>query len=119
MGLNALLAQTIFTCHARIYEGCFVRLITCIGRSDNVVEGRSYYLEEALAVRRIIRSIENRVATLCIFDEMFRGTNSEERIAAGHRVLEYISQRNAIVFVATHDLELTELLCRAVCKCAF
>lgn len=110
IGLNALLAQTIFTCHARSYEGCCVQLITCIGRSDNVVEGKSYYLEEALAVRRIIRSLEDRVVTLCILDEMFRGTNSEERITAGHRVLNYIIQRNAIVFVATHDLELTELL---------
>lgn len=110
VGLNALLAQTIVTCLAKQYEGCPVVLLTSIGRADNVVEGKSYYLEEALGVRRILDSLNKQTVTLAIFDEMFRGTNSEERIFAGQRVLEYLIQRNAFVFVATHDLELASLL---------
>lgn len=110
VGLNALLAQTVATCHATAYESCSVHLLTCIGRADNVVEGKSYYLEEALGIRRVLNSLNNEVVTLAIFDEMFRGTNSEERIAAGYRVLKFIIERNAIVLVATHDLELTDML---------
>ena len=74
------------------------------------VEGKSYYLEEALGVRRVLDALNEEIVTLAIFDELFRGTNSEERIFAAWRVMEYLINRNAMVFVATHDLELTELL---------
>ena len=110
VGLNTLMAQTIGTCTSRSYCACPVRLLTSIGRSDNVVEGKSYYLEEALSVLRILEVINNDTTTLVIFDELYRGTNSEERIFAAQRVLEYLVRRNSLVFVATHDLELTTLL---------
>lgn len=110
VGLNALLGQTIYTCTAKSYSGCPAQLLTSIGRTDNVVEGKSYYLEEALSVLRIIEAITSEITTLVIFDELYRGTNSEERIFAARRVLEYLARRNAFVLVATHDLELTNLL---------
>ncbi len=110
LGVNALLAQTLFTCHAKQYESPLVQLMTSIGRSDNVVEGKSYYLVEAMAVKRIIDNINSAVTTMAIIDEIFRGTNSEERIKASQGVLEYLCQQNCLVFCATHDLELVELL---------
>lgn len=113
VGLNALFAQTIVTCLAREYVGCPVQLITNIGRADNVVEGKSYYLDEALGVRRVLDALNGEIVTMAIFDELFRGTNSEERIFAAWRVLQYLVSRNSLVFVATHDLELTELLARS------
>ena len=54
--------------------------------------------------------MNNDWVTLAIFDELYRGTNSEERIFAARQVLEYLVQRNVLVLAATHDLELTELL---------
>ncbi len=73
VGLNILLAQSIATCLAAEYEAVPVQLLTCIGRTDNVVEGKSYYLEEALSVKRILVSLEPQITTVAIFDEMFRG----------------------------------------------
>lgn len=110
VGLNALFAQTITTCPAKKYTACPVLLLTSIGRADNVVEGKSYYLEEALGIKRVLDAVNEEATVLTIIDEMFRGTNFEERIFAAQRVLEYLVHRNAMVFVATHDLELAELL---------
>ncbi len=110
VGLNVLMAQTIGTCTAKSYRACPVLVLTSIGRSDNVVEGKSYYLEEALSVRRILDMINDEVTTLVMFDELYRGTNFEERIFAAQRVLEYLVRRNSLILVATHDLELTTLL---------
>ena len=59
---------------------------------------------------RIINSLENYIPTLCIIDEIFRGTNPVERIASSAAILNYINKADAITFVATHDKELTELL---------
>ena len=108
--MNVLLGQSIATCPAKVYRGCPLRLMTSIGRADNIIEGRSYYLEEALSVLRIVEKVNEEMTTLVIFDELYRGTNSEERIFAARRVLEYLVRRNALVLTATHDLELTSLL---------
>lgn len=110
VGLSVLMAETIYTVCASRYCAAQMRLMTSIGRADNVVEGKSYYLEEALAVLRVLRALDDRHPMLCIFDELYRGTNSEERITASYRVIRYIAQRRALVFAATHDLELTEML---------
>lgn len=110
VGVNVLLAQSIATCLAHHYRGCPLRLLTSIGRADNVIEGKSYYLEEALGVLRVLEAVDDGLTTLAIFDELYRGTNSEERIFAAQRVLAYLVQRNVLVLAATHDLELTDLL---------
>lgn len=110
VGLNIVFAQTITTCLAKKCSLPPTHLMTSIGRADNLVEGKSYYLEEALGVLRIVEAVNDDVVTFAIFDELFRGTNSEERIFAAKQVLKYLWKRNTIVFVATHDLELVELL---------
>ncbi|HHX21297.1 MAG TPA: DNA mismatch repair protein MutS, partial [Clostridiales bacterium] len=43
-------------------------------------------------------------------DEILRGTNTIERIAASSAVLDAIARRNALCMAATHDIELTRLL---------
>jgi len=45
-----------------------------------------------------------------IKDEIFKGTNTIERISAGRAVLSYLNNKSNIVFVSTHDIELAELL---------
>lgn len=112
VGVNVLLAQSIYTCLAKEYRSCPLRLLTSIGRADNVIEGKSYYLEEALSILRVIEALNEELTTLVILDELYRGTNSEERIFAARRVLEYLIRRNALVLAATHDLELTSLLAK-------
>ena len=108
IGVNVLFAQTIYTCLADAYEGGFFRIMTSISQEDNIIGGKSYFLSEAESLLRIIEGLDNRTPTLCIIDEIFRGTNSEERISAAARLLEYLVKQNAAVIVATHDLELTQ-----------
>ena len=48
---------------------------------------------------------------LFLLDEIFKGTNTAERIAAGKAVLSYLAKTsNNTVFVSTHDIELADLL---------
>lgn len=47
---------------------------------------------------------------ICMIDEILRGTNTEERIAASTAILRYIVGKNCLAVVASHDIELTELL---------
>ena len=48
---------------------------------------------------------------LCFVDEVLRGTNTVERIAASTQILHQLSIRRGVYcFAATHDIELTHLL---------
>jgi DNA mismatch repair ATPase MutS len=128
IGVNVVLAQTIYTCLAKEYQANFFHIMTLIGRKDNIIEGKSYYLDEIHALLRIINALEKDIPCLCLLDEIlrgtnslerisasaedeiFRGTNSLERISASAEVLLYLAKNNCYVFAATHDLELTELI---------
>ena len=108
--LNALLAETISTCFAEAYTAPYMRLYTSIRISDDVSEGASYYLQEVLTVKRFLEAAEQPAPCLFVLDEIFKGTNTTERIAAGKAVLARLNRGPHIVLAATHDIELAELL---------
>jgi DNA mismatch repair ATPase MutS len=109
VAINSLFAQTIYTTLAKRYEGTFFKLLTSLSPEDSVKNGKSYYLGEAEALLRILNSFEEDIPTLTMVDEIFRGTNPLERISASAEILEYMSRKNTLALVATHDLELTEI----------
>ena len=110
IGLGAVLGQTLHTVCAARWCGPRMCVRSAIGRGDSVIEGKSYYLAEAESVLELVRASESTVPHLFLLDEIFRGTNTTERVAAGAAVLAYLSRGPHLTFVATHDLELLELL---------
>jgi DNA mismatch repair ATPase MutS len=117
VGVTAVLAQTINTCLARRYEAPMFAVRSCIGRADDPSTGKSYYLVEVESVLALVHAARGRVPHLMLFDELFRGTNAVERIAAGEAVLVSLLAPGAdgrpsphVVLVATHDQELVDLL---------
>lgn len=110
MGVNAVLAQTVHTVCADQWHAPFLRVRTSIGRSDNLMDGKSYYLAEVESVHSLIRAKETGSQHLFLLDEIFRGTNTTERVAAANAVLAYLNRGDDIVLVATHDIEVIALL---------
>ncbi len=114
VALNAILAQTIHTCMARAYRGGMFYIYSSMSLQDDLVSGDSYYMVEVKSIRRILKEVQEAgkdgKQVLCFVDEVLRGTNTVERIAASTQILKALADRNAICFAATHDLELTKLL---------
>ena len=109
--INALLAQTIHTCAAKSYEAPVFRILSSMSLRDDLGSGESYYMVEIKAIRRILEKCEEDGAPVfCFVDEVLRGTNTVERIAASTEILKSLSGENAICMAATHDIELTFLL---------
>ena len=52
-----------------------------------MLAGKSYYLVEVESVLAVVRTSTSTAPHLFIFDEIFRGTNAIERIAAAEAVL--------------------------------
>jgi hypothetical protein len=110
VGVNAILAQSIATVLGASWESPAVVVKTSIGRGDDLMSGKSYYLAEVERVAELIAVSATGQPHLFIIDEIFRGTNTTERIAASKGVLEWLARGDDLVFVATHDIELIELL---------
>lgn len=108
--LNALLAQTIDTCFAEAYAAPYMKLFSSIRIADDLTEGTSYYLQEVLTVKRFIDAAGEPAPCLFAMDELFKGTNTTERVAAGKAVLARLNRGPHIVLCSTHDVELAELL---------
>ncbi len=110
VGINILTAQTLNTCFSKEMVLRKQKIFSAIAINDNLLEGHSYYLSEVLRIKHIIENT-NQGASLILLDELFKGTNSIERISAAKAVLDHISEnKNNKIMVATHDIELPELL---------
>ncbi|HXQ37523.1 MAG TPA: hypothetical protein VN843_26160 [Anaerolineales bacterium] len=112
VGVNAVLAQTIHSCFAQEYQAPFVIVRAFMGATDNLLESKSHYLAEVKAVHSLVTAPRSGTPHLFLIDELFRGTNTLERVAAAKAVLEYLNRGDDVVLAATHDIELVELLKR-------
>lgn len=111
VALNAVLSQTIHTCCADFYKGSFFWTMTSMALHDNLENGESYYIVEIKSLKRILdAAADAEVPILCFVDEVLRGTNTVERIAASTQILKSLHRPGICCFAATHDIELTELL---------
>jgi hypothetical protein len=108
--INSIYSQALNISFSEKFESPFFKIFSSIRTQDDINKNTSFYLDEVLTVKDFIKSIKNDEPHLFILDEIFKGTNTLERIAIGKSVLSYLNQGNNFVFVSTHDLELADLL---------
>ena len=110
MAVNAILAQTLNTSLSKRYRGVVCRVMTSMALRDNLEQGESYFVVEVKSLKRILDAGKEKTPLLCVIDEVLRGTNTTERIAASESVLVALRRANVLCLAATHDAELTDLL---------
>ena len=108
-GINILLAQTINTCTAQSFQLKPALVITSMAVRDNLLSGESYFVTEIKSLKRILDKIP-QLYCVCLIDEILRGTNTTERIAASYSVLMHMDRLDCLCAAATHDIELTKML---------
>ncbi|MCD7936463.1 MAG: hypothetical protein LUG98_06350 [Tannerellaceae bacterium] len=111
IGINILVAQTLHTAFAREFRfPAPIRIFSALMLSDNLGEGISSYLQEVRSIHEMLQESNHGGFNLFLMDEIFKGTNTRERIAVAKAVLQVMQQTNSLVFVSTHDTELADLL---------
>ncbi len=130
VSIGAILAQSIATVPAKSWKSSFFRVYTSMALNDNLSGGESYFVVEIRSLKRIMdasnaknlpetseekdfdekKSKDMQVPVLGMIDEVLRGTNTIERIAASAQVLKHLNDGNSLIFAATHDIELTQIL---------
>lgn len=112
VAVNSILAQTIHCALADCFRTSFCRIYSSMALRDDLTGGDSYYIVEIKALRRILQAaaVQSDAPVLCFVDEVLRGTNTVERIAASTQILKSLANEHVVCFAATHDIELTYLL---------
>ncbi len=113
IGLNVLLAGAGGPVSAQRMRWTPVAIHTDVNIRDSLDDGKSYFQVEVERIKQTIAFAADDPRVLILCDEMFRGTNSTERLAIARSVVRAFRRSGALAIVATHDLSLTELAAEA------
>ena len=109
LAINSIFAQTIYTCTASSFSLAHCLPITSMAVKDDILTGDSYFMAEIKSLKRTIDQVSS-YPCLCFIDEILKGTNTIERIAASSAILDYLDRNNCLCLIATHDIEITNIL---------
>lgn len=108
--LNAILAQSFGFAFAKSYEAGFFRIASSMSIHDHLKRNESTFVAELKSIQHLLTIAKGKQPSLCAIDEILRGTNTVERIAASCAILKEFTKYPCICLGATHDIELTRLL---------
>jgi hypothetical protein len=108
LGLNLVAARAFGFCYARRAVLPALPVVASMQNEDSLLDGHSLYIAELARARELLAASGER-PVICLVDEIFRGTNHEESVAAAAAVLDELAER-ALVVVSSHNLVLGPLL---------
>ena len=109
LGTLAILAYAGAVVPARRLELSLMDIYTSIQVSDDLSKGISTFYAELLRVRQMVEGAELSRPMLCLIDEIFKGTNSADRIVGARAAITRLTRPNILTIVTTHDFELCDL----------
>lgn len=109
VGVNLVLALAGAPCCAKYGEVSNLKLYTSMRTQDNLKEGISSFYAELDRIEKMLKLIESSHNVFFLLDEMFKGTNSEDRHKGGFSLINQISKLKTSGIIATHDIELAKL----------
>ena len=110
IAISAILSQTINTAIAEQFTMQPGHVLTSMAVEDDILAGDSYFVAEIKSIKRLLSQVKKGARCYCFIDEILKGTNTIERIAASSSVVTWLADYPSLSFVATHDIELTEML---------
>ena len=106
VGINLILMNAgTFVCSTS-FRSCYFKIFTSISVTDNIDKGISTFYGELLRMKKAIDFHGGN--RLVLVDEIFKGTNYNDRIYGAMNVIEKLDDSKTILFVTTHDFELCD-----------
>lgn len=110
VAINCILAQTFYTCTAETFTLEPGHVLTSMAVQDDIFAGDSYFIAEIKSLKRVLEKVKSKERCYLFIDEILKGTNTIERIAASSTIVHWLRNYPSLAFVATHDIELTNIL---------
>lgn len=109
LGSNAVLAYAGAPVCAKSFALTPMAVYTSIQISDDLAGGISTFYAELLRIKKMMECSRRGKPMLILIDEIFRGTNSADRIVGAREAIRRLTLPHAITIVTTHDFELCDL----------
>lgn len=109
IGCNLVLSMTGAPCCAFSGRVSPMALFTSMRTQDNLEEGISSFYAELRRIEMLLKLISSGEPVFFLLDEMFKGTNSDDRYKGGVSLIRQLSELNAFGIISTHDLELAKV----------
>lgn len=109
IGINMVLARTgSFVCAEKM-KFSLLYIMTSMRITDDLSQGISTFYAELKRIKTILDFAKKEDRLLFLIDEIFRGTNSVDRISGAKKIISTLNKLHTVGFISTHDLELCEL----------
>lgn len=109
LGINLVLAYAGAPVCAGYMEADRMKIFTSMRVTDDVSNGISTFYAEILRIKTMVEYRKENRPMLCLIDEIFKGTNSADRIVGATQVIRKLAGAGSMTLVSTHDFELCDL----------
>ena len=106
VAINCILAQGLGFAYGESLELSYGHVMTSMDVSDDIEVGDSYFITESKTILRMIESLEKSGFHYFFIDELFKGTNTIERIGSGLGIVHWLSRHDCLYMISSHDIEL-------------
>lgn len=109
IGVNLVLAYSGAFVNADEFQVPVLKIFTSINVKDDINKGISKFYAELLRLKKAMSMADAGERMVLFVDEIFSGTNYQDRMFGARNIVNKISKENVIGFITTHDFELCEL----------
>jgi len=109
IGINLILMEAGTYVEATSFTSSLMKIFSSIKVEDDINNNISTFYGELLRIKKILDYSKKNNESLVIFiDEIFKGTNYNDRIYGAKEIIKKLSELDAITFITTHDYELCD-----------
>ena len=109
IGVNLTLAYAGGPVCATALSASRMKIFTSMRIQDDVSQGISTFYAEILRIKTMVEYSRERLPMLALVDEIFKGTNSADRVIGATEAAKKLSRPWICCLISTHDFELCDL----------
>lgn len=109
IGLNYILFKAGSMVCASSFNAADYTLFTSMKVEDDIANGISTFYGEIKRIKQIIDFIPSNKPMLVLIDEIFKGTNTIDRLTGAKEVCMHLMADNILGIITTHDFELCNI----------
>ncbi len=107
LGIAQILYNANGLIPAKSFKSSRLDIYTSLRANDMLEEGISTFYAEILRMKKINEAIK-KGPCLVLIDEIFKGTNLNERLEASFKIIDKLNDNKILFIISTHDLEITD-----------
>lgn len=109
IGINFILMNAGGYVNASSFVCLYMQIFTSMRVKDDIEKGISTFYGELLRIKEVIDYKEQKKPFLVFIDEIFKGTNYNDRLYGAKEVIKQLATSYSLLFISTHDFELCDI----------